>query len=560
MVCVSALALLLSCCTSGPPRATAPYGVPYDIFSKLVAQSVDLGPVGPTRPITFTLGLRNTRAHNLRRDLASLYDPPSPDFMHFLSRAEFDSRYGADPGDATAAVDLLRASGLRADWSTGDSWVVVSGPARVVQHVFGVDIHDYVSPRNVHFYSSVQDATVPGPLRELVASVGRIDDYAQPTASRLPDAIPAGGLLPADLLKAYDITPLRDLGFDGRGETVVFIEPDKQSFRQSDLDTFTNDPRFKLPAIQVLDRGIPSAQFPPGGETEMDLEVVHEIAPGANLVLYNTDTKEQELFDVQTQVVNDYPGAIVSQSWGWCESAWTNGLISATNDLYAKADMLGTSVFVSSGDSGAYTCLEAADPGTFPSDEYLTGSLPCDAPGVTCVGGTRLSVRSDGTHYNETVWEEPPLTEGGGGGLSRYYLMPTWQSGPGVLNRYSTGKREFPDVSADADPISGAAIFTRGHWGTGGGTSQAAPIWAGIAAVMAQFLKAQGLKQPLGHLNPALYAIGRNPAPYAAFHDVTVGTNLYYPATPGYDLASGLGSPDVWNLARDFYQYRRGGA
>jgi kumamolisin len=90
----------------------------------------------------------------------------------------------------------------------------------------------------------------------------------------------------------------------------------------------------------------------------------------------------------------------------------------------------------------------------------------------------------------------------------------------------------------------------------GGGTSQAAPIWAGIAALIDEYLKKQGV-HPIGFMNPALYALTATHQPYPPFHDVTVGGNLYYPATPGYDLATGLGTPDAWNLARDLVAYQR---
>ena len=100
------------------------------------------------------------------------------------------------------------------------------------------------------------------------------------------------------------------------------------------------------------------------------------------------------------------------------------------------------------------------------------------------------------------------------------------------------------------------AIYSDGRWSSGGGTSQAAPIWAGMTAVINQYLKRQGVK-PVGFMNPALYALANNPQPFPPFHDILVGSNLVYRATPGYDLATGLGSPDAWNLARDLEAYQR---
>jgi subtilase family serine protease len=127
-----------------------------------------------------------------------------------------------------------------------------------------------------------------------------------------------------------------------------------------------------------------------------------------------------------------------------------------------------------------------------------------------------------------------------------------------VKNQYSTGNRQVPDVSADADPATGYAVYctapasgcpTSG-WIKVGGTSAAAPMWAGSTSLINEYLQKQG-KSRMGFANPVLYGLENAQQPYVPFHDVTSGTNLYYPATPGYDEASGWGSPDIYNIARD---------
>jgi kumamolisin len=226
--------------------------------------------------------------------------------------------------------------------------------------------------------------------------------------------------------------------------------------------------------------------------------------------------------------------------------------------MYDKADHLGESIFASSGDSGAYGCLGYGDykRGTPPSDQDVGIEYPAAAPGVTAVGGTRLSVLQNRGWYDETVWEDPLETEGTGGGLSAYHPRPAWQRGPGIHNQYSNGKREVPDVSADADGVSSVAVYEGGQVGPVGGTSQSTPIWAGMTALINEYLKKQGA-HPIGFMNPALYTLAATHQLYPPFHDVTVGDNLYYPATPGYDLATGLGTPDAWNLARDLVRYQK---
>jgi len=115
-----------------------------------------------------------------------------------------------------------------------------------------------------------------------------------------------------------------------------------------------------------------------------------------------------------------------------------------------------------------------------------------------------------------------------------------------------------PDVSAVADPTTGMALRADGSWTAGGGTSLAAPIWAGLTALINQYLKQQGLKG-VGFLNPALYALGSSQQANQFFHDITVGSNLVYPATRGYDLATGLGTPIAANLAQGLAAYQKGG-
>jgi subtilase family serine protease len=128
--------------------------------------------------------------------------------------------------------------------------------------------------------------------------------------------------------------------------------------------------------------------------------------------------------------------------------------------------------------------------------------------------------------------------------------MPEWQQGPGVRNTSSNGKRQTPDVAVDADPVSGLAIYVKGQWGQGSGTSQASPIWVGMTALLNQYLKTRGL-HGVGFFNPALYTLASGSQPYPPLHDIVLGSNLAYVAAPGYDLATGLGSPDAFNLARD---------
>jgi kumamolisin len=368
---------------------------------------------------------------------------------------------------------------------------------------------------------------------------------------------PPGGLTPPDLLAAYDMQPLRDLGLDGSGETIVFLEFD--DFDTRDLNAFTS--RFGLPPIRPEVRG--RAAQGAEGETTMDLEVAHAIAPGARLVVANhislRRVTDADIARFHQQVLQQNPGAIFSVSIGYgCDKSFDPATAQALAQVYDATAALRIPVFVATGDSGAFSCLESSDDwGQPPTADTVGADLLASLPGVTAVGGTRLSAGPGGAWQQEEVWEEPAATGGTGGGISMYLDMPPWQAGPGVRNQFSNGKRQLPDVAAVADASTGVAVVIGGDWAQGGGTSQAAPIWAGMTALINQYLKRQGL-QGVGFMNPALYTIAAG-QPYPAFHDITRGTNLVYPATPGYDLATGLGTPDAWNLARDLEAYYRSG-
>jgi kumamolisin len=364
-------------------------------------------------------------------------------------------------------------------------------------------------------------------------------------------------LSPTGIIKAYDIAPLVQQGMHGEGQTVVFIEVD--GVDQSALAAYAQ--RFHLPPFHYRTFG---PTLPAGGEATMDLEVVHAIAPRAKLIVYNFNQSVISAAGIHllSALVSASPRDIISESIALCERYSTAAGARAFESAYALADLAGEATFVATGDSGAFGCISPAD--SAPTRSALGAMLPAASPGVTAVGGTRLSVQSDGSWYNETVWEDPVETGGTGGGASGYFSRPDWQRAPGLPaqdSRYGvSGRRLLPDVSADADPASGMTIAFPGSngsasWGKGGGTSQAAPIWAGIAALIDQYLLANHHRE-IGWMNPALYALAQSRQAYPPFHDVTVGSNLAFAAARGYDMASGLGTPDVWNLARDLLSYQ----
>jgi subtilase family serine protease len=406
-------------------------------------------------------------------------------------------------------------------------------------------VHSFVAPSGERFHAPLHAASVPASLRGAVTAVVGLDDY---DARHLSAIRSAHGMSPQDVLGFYDIGGLRDSGIDGSGMTVVFPEID--SFDQGDLDAYAR--KYNLPDFKVTVHRQTSWGDPQGieGEANMDLEIVHAIAPGARLVVYYSSPKNAQAQEMLQRMFAQASGDIVSSSIGICESPDAQGLATQENGLVQAAAVRGTSIFVAAGDRGAYDCLPWGDADTLSAD--LDGGLPY----VTSVGGTTVFMGSGGNYFKETAWGEPVEQWGGGGGLSIFWQRPDWQQGPGVDNSYSNGMRQTPDVSADADGQSGWNVISDGSEHKIGGTSAAAPLWAGITALIDQALQ-KSHHQTIGFANPGLYWMGQNAAtlPAPPYHDVTLGSNLYYPAGKGWDFASGWGSPDVGALAEDWMKY-----
>ncbi|GCE06968.1 hypothetical protein KDAU_42970 [Dictyobacter aurantiacus] len=276
----------------------------------------------------------------------------------------------------------------------------------------------------------------------------------------------------------------------------------------------------------------------------MDMEKVSAIAPGAQQRIYigpNTTAGVNETFN---QIVTENVARVVSTSWGVCEPAADEANLRELDMIFREGAAQGQAFFAASGDQGAYDC----------QNQDLAVDVPANEPFVIGVGGTTLYTGDHGEYIRETAWHtlDTPMSYGGGGGISSIFSRPAYQKGlgPAIDNRL------VPDVSANADSYFGfQAYFTTtgpdpSGWYRIGGTSIAAPLWAALAIDVNQYLISQRC-QPLGHANALLYRLAAMKRPYLAFHDITEGNNLYYLAGPGYDLATGLGSPDAWNLARD---------
>jgi kumamolisin len=448
-------------------------------------------------------------------------------------------------------VGWAHGQGLSVRWRQGDNWAIVEGAADKLGPALGVEVHDYRGKRGQLFYASPQQPSVPAELRNEVAELGRILSYTPHRMSRppmLPLDVPDQGLMPSAVLTTYNANKLAAAGFTGKGQTIVIFAFD--GYDQADLDTFATT--YGLPKFTPILVGGQPAE--PRGETTMDLEVAHAVAPDARKVVINArptvegDGPYEKIAQMLESADRDFPGAVWSFSIGWgCDKLLTAADLAPVRSALVTAHSHGTTAFNASGDLAGLECKGGQDWSSPPSDADIGLDSVASLPEMTDVGGTTLSTDAEGGWQSEQAWFDVPLSLGSGGGVSSLFDRPEWQRA--VLPDQHSDRRVTPDVSAVADQFTGVRIVFNGKQLVGGGTSQSAPIWAGLAAVINQYLIANG-GRALGDFNPLLYQVAQG-ARLPGFRDVTLGGNAVADAGPGYDMVTGLGTPDVDNLVQN---------
>jgi len=577
------------------------------VLSKLRPAN-DRGPVDPSlvlRAVTLHMKPSTEQQQALDQLLAEQQDPSSPDYHRWLTPEEFGNRFGLDPGDMAKIRTWLEAKGFKVSHeASGRNWIEFSGTAEQVGEALGAEIHRYEVDGEVHF-ANATNPSIPAALAGIIAMVSGLDDYRpKPPGRRLktggrphPEYTNLVGthyLAPDDIATIYDLSGLYATGIDGTNQKIAIVG--QGAIDLSNVAAFRNI--FNLPSstVQTNDYGDGAT----GTEDEqdeayLDIEWAGAVARNAAIIYAYSD---DYLVAIQDAISDPKIGpAVISSSYysydfpaGICDSNTSASVLDWLRRLAQEANAKGITWINASGDTGAAGCDVNAD-GNAPAKGGYGVEVPVGIPEVTAVGGTEFV--KDNSYWNywntsnqgsakayipEMAWNDTTSSrlESGGGGRSAYYPTPWWQTGQGFPN---DGGRDVPDVSFSASGIRDAYITCvpsancpsatwklLGLFGGGffanGGTSAAAPVFAGIVALLNHYLVNHGEQPGLGNINPTLYYLFQNNP--SAFHDITSGDNIVpceigstpdcttgsigFSAGAGYDQATGLGSVDAYNL------------
>jgi kumamolisin len=469
----------------------------------------------------------------------------------------FANKLGVSDATYQKIRAFFSAQGLALNLSKLRTHLAVDGKASTFAKLLRVRfvVHNYKGRK---FFAPNTAPTVPQFLANSIDAVTGLDNYsAQPVhdltmrfntpasgKQRKQDCYPMDQtLLPKDVAGAYGHSRLWQEGMNGENMTVNLVEIDG-SYRE-DIQNYLDCINFQGNLQFVNVDGAPRDAL---GESTLDIQMVAGLARSVNIKVYQTDGSNNsgdiwsQVNDELQQILNDNTGNansgnVVSISLGAAEGEISSDDASAIDSSLQQLTRIEhMTVFIASGDCGAFTDERYGD---------LSVSFPASDPWAVAVGGTILQVNGNRNRVGEVVWSDDSNRAscknswGSGGGNSSIFKQPSWQNAAGVRNRYSRGDRQLPDVAAAA---YGLAVYFNGQWGAVGGTSAAAPIWAAGLALVNEGLLRQ--VRTFGYGPQIFYLVADTSNGAQSYYDVTRGNNLYYPATPGWDFATGLGTPN----------------
>jgi uncharacterized repeat protein (TIGR01451 family) len=521
-------------------------------------------PAATDLQLAIGLPLRNCEA--LTNLLQQIYDPSSTNYHHYLSPEQFAAQFGPTEQDYQAVIHFAQANGLSVTATSPNRMLLnVSGKASKVEKAFNVALHTYAHPsEHRDFYAPDTEPSVPSGLS--IQDISGLDNYRRPhpqlkfkpaaqpagaTGSATPAVTPnvgsgpGGNYIGDDFRHAY----VPGTTLNGSKQTVGLVQFD--GYLASDIMAYENMAgRTNIPLVNVLIDGFNGLPTGTGGEVEvsLDIEMVVAMAPAlAQVTVYEGNPFNFHPNNVLNRIATDNSARQISCSWGW-----TGGPTLTTDQIFQQMAAQGQTFFNASGDSDAYPAGTVDSPFGF--------GTPSDSAYLTSVGGTTLTMSGAGAAYtSETVWNwgirygQAYDGVGSSGAISTYYTIPTWQTNSiNSTNQGSALQRNMPDVAMTADDVFVIADGGVLYIGVGG-TSVAAPLWAGFTALVNQ-QATNSNHAPVGFINPAIYSISKSPNYTNCFHDTITGNNKWsgspnlFDATPGYDLCTGLGTPTGTNL------------
>jgi hypothetical protein len=512
-----------------------------------------LGRLPGTNSLRLAISLPLRNREGLAGLLQRLYDPASPDYHHYLTPAQFNEKFGPTGQDYQKVIRFAASSGLEVV-ATRDSRMLldIRGKASDVEKAFHVTLRTYQHPSEARqFYAPDVEPTVDADLP--ILDIVGLGDYAvpRPLLHLKPENVKPvsasgsqtnGYYLGSDFRNAY----APGVSLTGAGQMVGLLELD--GYYSNDIVSYETLAKLpKVPLINVNVTNYAPTNVPGSGvvEVSLDIEMAIAMAPGlAAVVVFQAgqSTDVTGFDDILDSMASSNQIKQFSSSWGYTGSPDPNTTI---DGWLQKMATQGQSFFQASGDGDAWV------------NPIWT---PADSPYLTSVGGTSLTMNGYGASYSsETVWNEGNQGHGNawspngngyigsGGGVSTIYSIPSWQQGAITsTNHGSSTMRNIPDVALTGDDIW--VTYGNGQSGAVGGTSCAAPLWAGFAALANQQAASGGTS--VGFINPAIYALGQGSSYASSFHDITTGNNTnaqshkLYSAVAGFDLCTGWGTPN----------------
>lgn len=492
------------------------------------AQSVGRLPATQAMRLVLVLPLRHQP--ELENFLQELYDPSSPSYRYFLTVEEFTARFGPSEEDYDAVIRFAEANGMAVVGTSRNRMNVdVKASVASIEKAFHVTMSVYPHPtENRTFYAPDREPSVDLPFQ--LWHVAGLDNYSIPRplvrhrnnshvkSNATTGSGPSASFLGSDMRAAYYGGSLT-----GSGQSLGLLE--YYGTDLADLNTYyanvhqTNSVPVTLLSTDGTSTSCLASQGCDDTEQTLDMTQALGMAPGMSSLVVYVGSSDAAIFNAMA-TASPLNGQL-SSSW-----TWTPADPGTDNPYFQEFAAQGQNLFQAAGDSGAWNSGSAI----YPADDTF----------LTTVGGTDLQTPSAGGPWaSETVW-----VDGGGGISPDGYAIPSWQTTTANgCSSCSKTLRNGPDVSANSNFTFYVCADQSGCTAnTYGGTSFAAPMWAGYLALVNQQSVANGNPR-LGFINPALYTIGLGSSYTTDFHDITSGSNGYS-ATTGYDLATGWGSPN----------------